>query len=134
MLPREAIVMNKICLVLLPGLLAGCSSLPEQYSKSPTRSLVQGVLTYDSSVLIRSVDGGPVIWVKGHRLGDKVWLEPGLHKISVMCSTSTTWGAYTTGAEVEVEVERGYSYLITTGPIKNKEEKPQVQVTKKEKK
>ena len=83
---------------------------------------------------IRAVDGGDVIWVRGYHIGDKVWLEPGLHKVSVMCSTSTSWGAYTIGTEVEVDVQAGYTYFLTTDPIKSIHDTPHIEVTKKESK
>ena len=91
---------------------------------------MQGKSTGSSSVLIRAVDGGEVIWVRGYHLGDKVWLEPS-HKVSVMCSTSTSWGAYTVGTEVDVNVQPGFTYLLTTDPIKSVSDKPHVSVTKK---
>ncbi len=126
--------MNRILFVLFAAILTGCSTLPEQYSASPTRVLVRGVSTGSSSVLIRAVDGGEVIWVRGYHLGDRVWLEPGVHRVSVMCSTSTSWGAYTVGTEVEVNAEVGFTYLLTTDPIKSASNKPHVTVTKKENK
>jgi len=129
--------MNKICsicLLLIAVSLTGCSSLPKEYAATPTRSLVQGDVTTECGVLIRSVDGGPVIWIRGHRLGSKVWLDPGVHKLSVMCSSSTVWGAYTIGTEVEVQIESGFNYLISSAPIKNRAEKPQVTVVKQAKK
>jgi hypothetical protein len=126
--------MNKIIIILFAAFVSGCSTLPEQYAASPTRSLVQGVSTANSSVQIRAVDGGDVIWVRDYQIGDKVWLEPGIHKVSVMCSTSTSWGAYTAGAEVEVDVQPGYTYFLTADPIKSISEKPHVQVAKKKSK
>jgi hypothetical protein len=85
-------------------------------------------------VQIRAVDGGDVIWVRGYHIGDKVWLEPGVHKVSVMCSTSTSWGAYTIGTEVEVDVQAGYTYFLKSDPIKSIRDTPHVEVTKKESK
>jgi hypothetical protein len=84
--------------------------------------------------LIRAVDGGEVLWVRGYHLGDKVWLERGVHKVSVMCSTSTSWGAYTIGTEVQVDVQPGFTYSLTTDPIKNVSDTPHITVTKKESK
>ena len=126
--------MNKILVLLFTAFISGCSTLPEQYAASPTRCLVRGVSTGDSSVQIRAVDGGDVIWVRGYHLGDTVWLEPGVHKVSVMCSTSTSWGAYTIGTEVEVDVQAGYTYFLAIDPIKGIHDTPHVEVTKKESK
>lgn len=126
--------MNKLLILFAAAFISGCSSLPPKYSAAPTRFLVRGVSTGNFSVLIRAVDGGEVLWVRGYHLGDKVWLEPGVHKISVMCSTSTSWGAYTVGAEAEVDVQAGYTYFLTTDPIKSISDKPQIKVAKKESK
>jgi len=51
-----------------------------------------------------------------------------------MCSTSTSWGAYTIGTEVEVDVQAGYTYFLTTDPIKSIHDTPHIEVTKKESK
>ncbi|HLX69234.1 MAG TPA: hypothetical protein VKV04_06365 [Verrucomicrobiae bacterium] len=126
--------MKKFTILLLAVIISGCGTLPPQYAQAPTRSLVRGISTGDSSVLIRAVDGGEVIWVRGYHLGNKVWLEPGVHKVSVMCSTSTSWGAYTIGSEVEIDVQPGCTYFLTTDPIKSSQDKPHVEVTKKESK
>ena len=53
-------------------------------------------------------------------------------KVSVMCSTSTSRGAYTVGTEVEVDVQPGFTYFLTTDPIKGVSDKPHVTVSKKE--
>src|SRR4051794_26133560 len=125
-------IMNRILFFLVAAFLTGCSTLPEGYSASPTRALVRGVSTGCSSVLIRAVDGGEVLWVRGYHLGDKVWLEPGVHKISVMCTTRTSWGAYTAGAEAEVDVQPGFTYFLATDPIHSASDNPHVTVMKKE--
>jgi hypothetical protein len=126
--------MKKLAIPLLAALISGCSTLPPQYAQAPTRCLVRGVSAGNSSVLIRTVDGGDVIWVRRYHLGDKVWLEPGVHKVSVMCSTTSSWGAYSAGSDVEVDVQPGYTYLLSTDPMKSIRDKPQVEVAKKESK
>jgi len=93
---------------------------------------VRGISNGNSSVQIRAVDGGEVLWVRGYHLGDKVWLEPGVHKISVMCTTRTSWGAEMVGTEVEVDVQLGFTYFLATDPIQSTSDKPRITVTKKE--
>jgi hypothetical protein len=51
-----------------------------------------------------------------------------------MCSTSTSWGAYTVGTEVEVDIQAGLTYFLTTDPIKSIRHQPHIEVTKKESK
>jgi hypothetical protein len=126
--------MNRILFFFVAAFLTGCSTLPEPYSASPTRALVRGVSTGNSSVQIRAVDGGEVLWVRGYHLGDKVWLEPGVHKISVMCTTSTSFGSYMVGSEAEVEVQPGFTYFLTSEPIKSGSDKPHITVTKQQSK
>lgn len=107
-----------------------CSSIPQQYSSAPGRSLVRGETTSNSRVLIRSVDDGEVLWMRGHSLGDKVWLEPGHHKVSVMCVTDTAFGSDMGGTEVKVHVQSGVEYLIKARPLKNPGDMPQAEVVK----
>jgi hypothetical protein len=115
----------------IAAILCGCSTLPQQYSASPTRSLVQGVSAKDTSVQIRSVDGGDIVYVRSGHIGGRVWLEPGIHKVSVTCSTEEKAGLYTVDAEVEVDVQPGYTYILTASPFKGVGT-PHVEVTKKE--
>ena len=98
---------------------------------APNRCLVRGVSAKGASVRIRAVDGGEVLYVGNYSLGDKVWLGPGAHKVSVMCSTSTSWGAYTIGTDVQLTIEPGYTYLLTVDPIKDVMDKPHVVVDKR---
>ena len=121
-------------LTLIPILLlSGCSTLPEQYAATPTRSLVKGrsnILT-SSEVQIRSVDDGDVIWVNSYHLGNKVWLEPGSHKISVACTSHYTWGSYMVCTDVTIDVQTGYTYFLSTPQITSPTDKPVITVTKK---
>lgn len=107
-----------------------CSSIPQQYSNAPGRSLVRGETTSGSRVLIRSVDDGEVLWMRGYSLGDRVWLEPGNHKVSVMCVNDTASGSDMGGTEVKINVQSGAEYLIKARPSKNVGDMPQVDVVK----
>lgn len=126
--------MNKILIFLTAALMFGCSTLPEQYSASNTRCLVKGVSNGNTSVQIRCVDGGDILWVRGYHLGNKVWLEPGVHKVSVSCSSSWSWGSYMRGADVDITVQSGYTYSLTATPINGPSDLPHVEVTKTERK
>jgi len=122
---------------LVAAVLCGCSSVPQKYSASPTRSLVRGVSADHSSVQIRSVDGSDATissWISPDHFGDKVWLESGVHKLTVICSTEDDkCGLYTVNADVEVDVQPGFTYLLTASPFKGVGT-PHVTVTKKESK
>jgi hypothetical protein len=102
----------------IAALMCGCSALPQQYSAAPTRSLVKGVSLKGTSVQIRSVDGGNVIQVRRGQIGDRVWLEPGIHKMLVTCATEENAGLYQVNADVEVNVQPGYAYFLTASPFK----------------
>lgn len=105
-------------------------SLPAAYSNAPGRALVQGETTSSSRVLIRSVDDGEVLWMRGYNLGNKVWLEPGHHKVSVMCVNDTANGSNMGGTEVKVNVQAGAEYLIKARPLRNASDMPQAEVVK----
>jgi len=90
--------------------------------------------TWTTQALIRSVDGGNILWVRGYHLGDKVWLEPGVHKLSVICSTSYDWGTMTRGVDVDMDIHPGYTYFLAASQIKDTSDIPHVEVTKKESK
>lgn len=90
--------------------------------------------TWATSVQIRSIDGGEILWVRGYHLGDKVWPEPGVHKLSVVCSTSYSWGAITSGTDVDMNIQPGYTYFLAASRLTNVSDKAYVVVTKKESK
>jgi hypothetical protein len=162
---REVATMKSTLTLLLVVLISGCGTLPEQYSASPARCLVQGVPVegpkkketfrhfmlgmldpddptpvtpkrpaWITDLEIRSVDGGEVIWVRGHHLGDKVWLEPGSHTVSVMCRTTYPWGAIISGTDVKIETKAGYDCFLAASQLQVASDKPQVTITMKEKK
>ena len=122
--------MKHIALLIVAAFCASCSTLPKQYAKSPTRSLVRGESTPNSNVLIRKVDDSDILWVRGYNLGNKVWLEPGTHEVFVMCVTNTSWGSVMGGTEVMVKVEPGAEYLIKAKPGKKTDKKPSAEVVK----
>ena len=121
-------MMNKLFVLLVAALAWGCStSAPEPSSRN--RALVRGVATGNTRVLIRSVDGGEVLWTGGYRLGDKVWLQPGRHRLALMCETRDSRQRIVKGAEVELEVEAGYTYSLSVNPLRSVADNPQVSVT-----
>jgi hypothetical protein len=129
--PNTHHAMNKLFILFAVALVTSCSTLPEKYSASASGCLVQGVSSGGRKVLIRTVDDGEVLWVRGYHLGDKVWLEPGIHKLSVMCEGSHASGKIIMGTEVELEVVAGYSYYLSaSGPL-SLSEKPRIEITKK---
>ena len=122
--------MKYIALIFAVTFGVGCSALPKEYSKAPTRSLVRGESTPSSNVLIRKVDDGEMLWRGANNLGNDVWLEPGSHKVAVMCVTNTSWGSRMGGAEVVVKVQQGSEYLIKANPMKSSDKKPTASVIK----
>lgn len=122
--------MKYITLIITVTFGVGCSALPKEYSKAPTRSLVRGESTPSSNVLIRNVDNGEILWRGTNNLGNEVWLEPGSHKVAVMCVTNTSWGSKMGGAEVVVKVQRGSHYLIKANPMKSSDKTPTASVIK----
>lgn len=122
--------MKHIAFLIVATFCVSCSTLPKQYAKSPTRSLVRGESTSNSKVLIRKVDDSDILWVRGYNLGNKIWLEPGTHEVSVMCVTNTSWGSVMGSTEVTVNVDSGAEYLIKSRPGKRSDKKPLAEVVK----
>src|SRR5262249_50763562 len=126
--------MNKVAAVLLAALLSGCSSPdlpPPRHPVKPGQCLVLGVTSGGSEVMIRRVHDGEILWIKDNQLGHEASVAPGSHKIAVTCTTHASWGTRTVEAEVQVEVEPGYTYYLTTGPINDFKTKPRIDVTRK---
>jgi hypothetical protein len=89
--------------------------------------------TWTTHVQINSVDGGDVLWVRGYHIGDKVWLEPGVHKLIVMCTTEYFWGSVMVGTPIEVNVQAGYNYFLTLqNPLRSVNDKPKVDISKEQ--
>ena len=122
--------MKYIAIIIAIALGVSCTALPTGYSKAPTRSLVRGESNRDSNVLIRKVNDGEMIWRGANNLGNEVWLEPGTHKVAVMCITNTSYGSRMGGAEVTVKVVQGSEYLIKANPMKSSDKKPTASVIK----
>ena len=124
---------------LVAAALCGCNSLPQKYSASPTRSLVRGVSADGTSVQIRSVDGSDanrINWLGSNHPGDKgVSSNASVHKVNVVCSNEDNYkgGSYLVDADVEVDVQPGYTYSLTASPFKGAGI-PHVTVTKRESK
>ena len=102
---------------LLPVCLAagvlGCATLPQQIAKADGRVLVQGSKSSFRRVLIRTVDGGGLLWVGGYQLGNEAWLSPGPHKIETMCEFLYSWGTkILPGNTVGIDVEQGGTYSL----------------------
>ncbi|MFO1477894.1 MAG: hypothetical protein U1F98_14765 [Verrucomicrobiota bacterium] len=120
--------MNTLLIILFAAVISGCGTLPPQYSAAPTRCLVKGVSDGNSTVQICTVDGGQPILINDHEIGDKVWLEPGAHKIGVTCTTKMSWGTIMKGADVELDAKLGNTYLLKASPVKSVSDTPHVEV------
>lgn len=88
--------------------------------------VVQRRPSWSTHVLIRSVDGGDILWVRPYHLGGKVWLEPGQHKISVICYTDYSWGTTSRGTDVDLSVKSGCTYSLSASQLKSASDIPYV--------
>jgi hypothetical protein len=104
--------MKILSLLLLAFILSGCATLPPEYAKSPDRYLVIGKTSNDVQTLIRSVDDGKVLFVKGYQLGNKVWLTEGPHKLSVTCVKLESWGTIIKHKDIAIFVKKGHTYEL----------------------
>ena len=81
-------------------------------------------------VKIFLVDGGDPLYVRGYNLGKKVWLEPGIHNLTLECTTHYSWGTRGMFADVQIDVQPGYKYSLTTNPLRNDSDVAKVEVIK----
>ena len=95
--------------------LSGCvTPLPEDYAKSPEKSLVKGTRVGNVSTLIRSVDKSAPLFRRGYNLGNKVWLKSGTHTVSVACIENNSWGQIIKSKDVQIDVKEGYTYELVS--------------------
>jgi hypothetical protein len=95
--------------------LCGCvTPLPEDYAKSLQKSLVKGNKVGNVSTLIRNVDKSDPLFRRGYNLGNKVWLKPGTHTVSVTCIENNSWGQIIKSKNVQVNIKEGYTYELAS--------------------
>lgn len=108
-----------LALLILTALLNACSTLPQDYSKAPGRIPVVGKSYAGVKTMIRSVDNGDVLFVRGNRLGNKLWLYPGDYTLSVVCAAGYPWGSFSDYVDVPLTIKMGYRYELQ-GRFENK--------------
>ena len=108
--------------------LSSCASLPDSVSMEEGRILVRGEMTDLSDVRIRSVDGGEVLWLGKKGLSTEVWLDPGPHRLSLMCTTESRYGPQMAPAELTLEADAGRSYVIHAAALELGQEVCEVSV------
>jgi len=136
---------NRIIPLFIVALICGCRSLPQEYSKAPGRSLVQGKVTFKNApfhpktalfgpfiappdpneepqshteVHIINADGHPLPTSNEFYVADKVWLTPGAHQITVFCFTKYLDQVLTRGTNIQIDVQAGYNYYLRSKPLK----------------
>ncbi len=118
-----------------------CAAPAAGAQAKPGNVLVKGVDTAPLKVMIRTIDGGDVLWAGPYRLGTEAWVTPGAHRINVMCEFHHSWGQVLLPGNVEIHAKSGVVYELTgdsapggktcavrvsqrTGPAKADETKP----------
>jgi hypothetical protein len=104
--------MKKIAILMFAAILGGCATLPPECAKSPGKSLVIGKTANGVQTQIRSVDDGEVLFVRGYQLGNKVWLSPGPHKLSISCVKVESWGSIGDHTDISLNVKKDYTYEL----------------------
>lgn len=113
--------MKKVFLLfMLTALLNACSTLPSAYTQSPGRTPVVGKSYAGVKTKIRSVNNGEILFVRGDKLGNEVWLSPGDYTVSVACLQGYPWGSVIDPVDVPLTVKLGYRYELQ-GRFENKE-------------
>lgn len=77
---------------------------------------IEGVENSTVKVMIRTVDDGEILWVRGYQLGTTTDVLPGTRKINVMGEFRTAWGARLTPGNVTIEAEAGKTYRLNARP------------------
>lgn len=98
-------------------LLGACSSLPADIAKQPGKVLIKGVDTAPLKVMIRTIDGGNILWVGNYKLGTEAWVKPGAHKVNVMCEFHNSWGNTLVPGNVEIVTKEGVLYELTGAQV-----------------
>jgi len=88
----------------------GCAGQPAAVKGQP--ALLVGAQASGARVLIKSVDDGPTLWAQPGALGSRVTINPGHHKVAVMCEL----GTHFVDAVVTLDVRPGQTYDLTGAP------------------
>jgi hypothetical protein len=135
------VVHRTFALLFTAAFACGCRSLPKQYASAPGRSLVEGIETNNGTnpktalfgvllapldlskpasttrVEIINVDGNPLPATTAFYYANKAWLEPGIHRVTFFCSTAYSDQALFSGTNIEIDVQAGCNYYITSKPL-----------------
>lgn len=104
--------MHKPSILVALLLLGACSSLPASIAKQSGKALVKGVDTAPLKVMIRTVDDGDILWLGNYKLGTEAWVDPGIHKVNVMCEFHHSWGNKLLPGNIEIETKEGVVYEL----------------------
>lgn len=97
-----------ITVAALGTAMLGCAA--EQTSMNEKRpAMLVGADAAGARVLIKSVDGGPILWAQQGALGTRVTISPGHHTVKVVCEL----GAHFVDGELTIDVQPGRTYDLT---------------------
>lgn len=63
-------------------------------------------------VLIRTIDGGDVLWVGKFKLGTTATIAPGHHTVAVMCELRESYGLILKPGKIDLDVAAGRTYNL----------------------
>lgn len=101
------------CLILI-ALMSGCVAV--QKTAKPGQGLLKGVDNSEVKVMIRTIDDGEILWVGSYKLGTTATIEPGLHKVSIMCEFKYSWGQKIIHGQTEIDVKPDTIYIVEGKP------------------
>ncbi len=111
---------------------AACAISPAGPEGGGAKILVRGLSKYQTQVLIRSVDGGEILFVRDYELGTEVRVTPGPHEIRVMCLRTTSFGSEIFPGKIELTAKRAYSYFLFPAKSERNQRKCEIRVQAKD--
>ena len=124
--PLSVTCLSFVFCLLFPS----CASLPESVKREDGRVLIQGGSKYGTKVLIRSIDDGDILFIHSYELGDRAWVDPGEHDISVMCNSSFPGGYTLAPGDITFEAKPNFDYTIRPASAHGESRRCSIEVDK----
>ncbi|WP_345552578.1 hypothetical protein [Microbulbifer aestuariivivens] len=118
--------MKNLVLPILILTISGCAS--NSVSRAPGDALIIGEDSSSLKVMIRTIDGGEILWVGNYTLGTKASISPGEHNVNAMCEFKYSWGTKLLPGNITINAQPNTDYKIT-GRLSNDEKSCELSVS-----
>jgi len=110
-MPQGKLSVKTIALIISMLSIASCAS--NSISRKPGDALLIGENSSSLKVMIRTIDEGDILWVGSYTLGTSAIIEPGNHKVNVMCEFKFSWGTKLVPGNIQINTQSNTDYKIT---------------------